>query len=73
MSELIAIISSLTGLFIAGASTAFWAITKFNDMAHIQASLERIEKKQEDIGNKFEQTSERIAKIEGKCLVNHGI
>jgi hypothetical protein len=72
MNEIIPIVASLSGLFIAGANAAFWAITKFNDMSHIQKSLDRIEKLQIESDKKLDLNAERIAKIEGKCLANHG-
>ena len=71
MNELIAIIASLSGLFIAGANATFWAITKFNDMSHIQKSLDRIEKLQVESDKKLDLNSERISTIEGKCSANH--
>ncbi len=71
MNEIIVMIASLSGLFIAGANATFWAITKFNDMSHIQKSLDRVEKNQEGMDKKLDKFGERIATIEGKCSANH--
>ena len=66
MNEIIVVVASLSGLFIAGANAAFWAITKFNDMSHIQKSLDRIEKNQTMMWEKVDQTAERVSKLEGR-------
>jgi len=70
--ELIATIASLSGLFIAGANCAIFVIIKFNDLRHQEESLKRIESYLGEMDKKLDKTSERIAKIEGKCFANHG-
>jgi uncharacterized protein YpiB (UPF0302 family) len=69
--ELISIIASLSGLFIAGANCAIFIIIKFNDMKHQEEALKRIEKNQEGMDKKLDKFGERIATIEGKCAANH--
>lgn len=70
--ELIAIISSLGALFIAGANLMIFMIIKFNDLKHLEESVKRIEKTCSEIWNKVDSTAERVSKIEGKCIANHG-
>jgi len=69
--ELIPLIASLGGLFIAGANVMIFVIIKFNDMAHIQKSLDEIKADTSKIWTKLEDTTERIAKQEGTCKANH--
>ena len=68
----IAIVSGLTGLFVAGATCAFQVIIKFNDLKHQEASLVRIESKLTIMDSKLDKNAERLSKVEGKCAANHG-
>lgn len=70
--ELISIIASLSGLFIAGANCAIFIIIKFNDLKHQEETLKRIEEKLETMDKKGDKTAEKVATLEGKCLANHG-
>ncbi len=72
MNEMIIVLSSFGGLFLAGANVAVFCIVKFNDLRHQEESLRRIESSLGEIDKKLDKTSERIAKIEGKCSANHG-
>jgi hypothetical protein len=62
----------LVSLFIAGANCAIFAVIKFNDMKHMEEATKRIEKCASDIAKDVKLQGERIAKIEGKCIANHG-
>jgi hypothetical protein len=70
--DTITVVASLSGLFIAGANVVFWAITKFNDLSHMQKTLDRIETNILNLDKKLDKTTERISTIEGKCLARHG-
>lgn len=70
--EIISIIASLGGLFLAGANVAVFCIVKFNDLKHQEESLTRIEKGLLEMDKKVDKIGERIATIEGKCKANHG-
>ena len=70
--ETIALIASLSGLFIAGANLMIFCIIKFNDLSHISKDMLEIKKTLGDIWVKLNDTTERIAKLEGKCKANHG-
>jgi len=70
--ELIPMVATLAGLFIAGANCAIFIIIKFNDMKHISDSIVEIKSTLSVIDKKLDNTSERISKQEGKCLANHG-
>ena len=68
----IAIVSGLTGLFVAGGTCAFQIIIKFNDLKHQEASLVRIESKLTVMDSKLDKNAERLSNMEGKCKANHG-
>jgi hypothetical protein len=70
--EVISIISSLAGLFIAGANCAIFCVIKFNDLKHLETSVKELTDTLKETNNKLDGTAERIAKIEGKCTANHG-
>lgn len=72
MNEIFTMWASFGGLFLAGANVAVFCIVKFNDLKHQEDALKRIEKSLENMDKKLDGTSERIAKIEGKCSANHG-
>jgi hypothetical protein len=64
--EIIAIIASLSGLFIAGANAAFFIIVKFNDLKHVEERLVDIQRNITMIWEKLDKTSERVASLEGR-------
>jgi hypothetical protein len=70
--ELMRWIPSLIGLFIAGFNAAIFMIIKFNDLKHLETSVKELTKTLTETNEKLGCTAERIAKIEGKCLANHG-
>jgi len=70
--EFIKWIPSLIGLFIAGFNAAIFCIVKFNDMKHLEKSLQNLTDVLKKVDEKLDKNSERIAKIEGKCAANHG-
>jgi hypothetical protein len=70
--EIISIIASLSGLFIAGVNCAIFIIIKFNDLRHQEETLKRIETKLEVMDKKGDKTAEKVATLEGRCLANHG-
>jgi hypothetical protein len=72
MNEIVAIIASLGGLFLAGANVAIFCIVKFNDLKHQEDALKRIEQSLGAMDKKLDNNAERISKIEGKCTANHG-
>ena len=65
-------ISSMVALFLAGANVMIFCIVKFNDLAHLQKAQEDIKVALSNIDKKLDMKSERLAKLEGKCLANHG-
>ena len=75
--EMIAMLASFTGLFIAGANVAIFCIIKFNDLSHLQKGLEEIKdmlraealerkESQREIWQRLDSTTERVAKVEGR-------
>jgi hypothetical protein len=70
--ELISIVASLGGLFLAGANVAIFCVVKFNDLAHLQKSQEEIKNTLSTMDKKLDNNAERLAKLEGKCKANHG-
>jgi peptidoglycan hydrolase CwlO-like protein len=64
--EILAVVLSLSGVFLAGVNAAIFAIIKFNDLKHMQESLQRIEKKQTDMEEKLDSVAERVSKVEGR-------
>jgi prefoldin subunit 5 len=59
-------------LIILGFNVAMFVIIKFNDMHHLQLRFDELKKSIEKIDKKLDDNAERISKIEGKCLANHG-
>ena len=70
--ELISMLASFGGLFLAGANVAIFCVVKFNDLAHLQKSQEEIKAALLSIDKKLDNTAERLSKQEGKCVANHG-
>jgi len=58
-------------LLVIGFNTAMFVVIKFNDMKHIQKKLDYLCDEFKLMDKKLDSNSERIAKIEGKCLANH--
>jgi len=69
--ELISMLASFGGLFLAGANVAIFCVVKFNDLAHLQKSQEEIKAALLSIDKKLDNTAERLSKQEGKCIANH--
>jgi hypothetical protein len=72
MNEMLTLLASFGGLFLAGANVAVFCIVKFNDLKHQEDALKRIEAGLGEIDKKLDTNAERISKIEGKCSANHG-
>jgi hypothetical protein len=72
MNNLIVWVPVLISLFLAGANCAIFAVIKFNDMKHIDEAVKRIEKAVSKQAEELMEQGKLIAKIEGKCLANHG-
>jgi hypothetical protein len=70
--ETLSVIVSLTGLFIAGANCAIFAIIKFNDMKHIADDIKEIKKSIDCIDKKIYINVQEIAEIKGRCKAIHG-
>lgn len=70
--ELIPLVASLGGLFLAGANVAIFCVVKFNDLAHLDKNLQEIKNTLLVIDKKLDNTTERLSKQEGKCAANHG-
>jgi len=70
--DLISMLASLGGLFLAGANVAIFCVVKFNDLAHLQKSQDEIKNTLTTMDKKLDSNSERLAKLEGKCKANHG-
>lgn len=64
--ELIAIILGASSLFLAGANAMIFCVIKFNDLKHMEETLQRIEKNQSMIWEKLDKTTERLSCLEGK-------
>jgi peptidoglycan hydrolase CwlO-like protein len=52
--------------------SGFVKITR-NDLVHLEKDVKEIKNTLSNIDKKLDNTTERIAKIEGKCTANHGI
>jgi len=72
MNNLLVWAPVLLSLFIAGANCAIFAVIKFNDLKHIDEAVKRIEKAVDIQAAESLAQGKAIAKIEGKCLANHG-
>ena len=72
MPEIITLIKEWMPLIILGFNVAIFIVIKFNDMKHIEKSVEEIKKSISDLVDINAAQGERISKIEGKCSVNHG-
>lgn len=59
-------------LIILGFNVGIFIVIKFNDMKHIEAAVNEIKECVEEIRKENNKQGERISKIEGKCLANHG-
>jgi len=66
-------------LLLAGFNAAIFIVIKFNDLKHLEASVKGLvdtlkdtNKEIKETNDKLDNNAERIAKIEGKCLANHG-
>jgi len=70
--ELISMLASFCGLFLAGANVAIFCVVKFNDLVHLQKSQEEIKATLLSIDKKLDNTAERLSKQEGKCIATHG-
>jgi hypothetical protein len=69
---MLAIIKEYVPLIILGFNVALFLVIKFNDMHHLQLRFDELMKKIDGIDQKLDDTSERIATVEGKCKANHG-
>jgi hypothetical protein len=58
-------------LFITGANCCFWAICKFNDMAHIEKNLIEIKADVKQLLENDNELSNRMTKQETKCQERH--
>jgi len=72
MVELLKWIPVLLSVFITGANCMIFIVIKFNDLKHLEASMKNLTETLKETNIKLVGTSERIAKIEGKCTANHG-
>jgi hypothetical protein len=72
MEGTLALIASLSGLFIAGANCAIFVIIKFNDIKHISEDIREIKNSISCIDKKLYTNAEKIGEIEGRCKANHG-
>lgn len=70
--DTIAIIASLSGLFIAGANCAIFVVIKFNDMRHIGDDIAEIKESIKCIEKKQYDNASEIGAIKGTCKANHG-
>lgn len=72
MNDLIKWLPSLLSLFLAGFNVCIFIVVKFNDLNHLQKAVDEVKKILNDLRDKTEINSERIAEIEGRCKANHG-
>lgn len=70
--ELLRWIPSILGLFIAGFNTAIFIIVKFNDLKHLESSVRELVETLKETNKTLYTNGERLAKLEGRCLSNHG-
>ena len=61
----LALISSLSALFIAGFNAAIFVVIKFNDLKHLDNTMQEIKTTIGDIKCKVDNSAERISKVEG--------
>lgn len=69
---MLTIIKEYLPLVVLGFNVALFVVIKFNDMHHLQLRFDELNTKIDGIDKKLDDTSERIATIEGKCKANHG-
>jgi hypothetical protein len=70
--DYLTLIPSLIALFIAGFNAGIFIIIKFNDLHHVAKSLEELKNAVKEIDKKLDNNAERVSRIEGKCMANHG-
>lgn len=70
--ELLSLVGTGVTLLLAGFNAAIFCVIKFNDLKHLETSVRELTDTLKETNNKLDGTAERIAKIEGKCLANHG-
>lgn len=70
--EISVLLATYGSLFLAGANVTIFCIIKFNDLFHLEKKLNEVSKVIDNIDKKLDNTAERIAKVEGKCIANHG-
>ena len=70
--DILSVVASLGGLFLAGANIMIFCVVKFNDLKHLDEAVKRIEENQNELLKIAGVNGERIAKIEGKCAATHG-
>jgi hypothetical protein len=61
----------LNVLVLLVSISGFIKITR-NDLLHLEKDVKEMKNTLMSIDKKLDNTAERIAKIEGKCLANHG-
>jgi hypothetical protein len=61
----------LNGLVLIVSVSGFVKIMR-NDLFHLEKDTKEIKNLLSTVDKKLDDTSERLAKIEGKCLANHG-
>jgi hypothetical protein len=69
--ELLATIASLAGLIIAGFNAAIFIIIKFNDLSHLEKSVNEIKDTVKDFDKKLDANTVSIASIEANCKATH--
>jgi hypothetical protein len=61
----------LNGLVLIVSVSGFIKIMR-NDLFHLEKDVKEIKNLLTNFDKKLDNTTERLAKIEGKCLANHG-
>ena len=59
------------GLIVLGFNAAMFIVIKFNDMKHLETTLNSLDKKFDCIDRKIVDSLQRISTIEGRCEANH--
>lgn len=59
-------------VFFAGINVCFWAITKFNDLAHLEKKVDEVRLDVKTLLAHGEKLENRIVAMETKCHERHG-
>lgn len=70
--ETVGLIAIGVTLLLTGFNAAIFTIIKFNDLNHLEKSVQEIKESIKCIEKKLYANAEEIGEIKGKCKANHG-